>query len=744
MNAKTLIALSRRESVRFAVFALLALAAMLPYLRTAGALNDFRDAHVLWQYEEAARKTLLEYGQLPLWDPYYCGGLYGLGTPQSRFASPTLLLSVLFGTTRAEPFIAFLFVLLGMEGAFRYIRSRGASHLAALFSSPVFGLSGVFACALFLGWTNFYGFALVPWALWGVRRAVRGDVRGAAITGLAVGWMTGFGGTYSVPITAVACAAELAGGLVHRRRKAFEARVWAPIVVTGLLTVGMSAFRLWPVLETLQRAPRVIGGMSGAAWAGLPGLLFGYWPPFSLKETWYLIGVPAALVALAGFARRRSVGLILAAIACVWLALGYSVKPSLFAALRALPVLEMLRYPERFLVIGAVVAAALCAHGIDLLRALGRKKRTWARKALWVAFAAMVINVPFQAVNFLAAASARTMVPPPVAINQPFHQARGNRWTLASFAPMNRGSLSCWEAYPVPQSSQLKGDLAQEQYLEDPHAGTVTETAWSPNRIDLRAVLTRPTRVLVNQNHHTGWRSNAGTVVDHQGLLAVELSAGEHAITLRFLPRSAMGGGLTSLAALGVGALIWRRRRRWESVALSAVPLGIGAAAALVIAEPAWSSQRYLGPEGEPLIVDAPPRNATRLDAQFEGGVYLDAAASEVRPEEHTVRLELDWRTEAEVAPKLGIFMHLEPDSGSRTNADHAMFSDVMLIEDAPPGKIVRDIQLISVPPDHRGKTWRIWVGLWELRGDGSRKRLLKSSVPMSEDRVLAGTVQVH
>ena len=86
--------LPRRLGVRLLFFALLALATTWVGLRHAGQMNMYRDGQVLLAYEEAARKSVVEFGQLPLWNPYYCGGMYGLGSPQARAASPTFLLTL--------------------------------------------------------------------------------------------------------------------------------------------------------------------------------------------------------------------------------------------------------------------------------------------------------------------------------------------------------------------------------------------------------------------------------------------------------------------------------------------------------------------------------------------------------------------------------------------------------------------------------------------------------------------------
>lgn len=731
-----------RPSIRFGWFALLALLATWPLLSTAGGLNDFRDAHVLLQYEESARRTVTEFGQLPLWNPYYCGGMYGWGTPQSRFASPTFLLTVLFGPVRAESLIAFLMVLLGSEGAFRYLRARGARSVGALLGAPTFSLSGIFACSPALGWTNFFSFALLPWAAYGARRALRGSPAGSVITAAAFAWMVGFGGTYAVPLAAILCAGELIERSLRRPRHPPV----LPAIATASLSLTACAFRLWPIAETLHRAPRIMGGLSGQGWLEVLGLLFGS-PPFLSTGVWYLIGLLTVPAAMAGAFARRRIPLLIGIAACAWLATGYSVRPSLFALLRKLPVYEALRYPERFLVPLALLVAALCALGVSRWSALARRRPRavlgWALLALL-----LLANLPVLVGNFFGSAKSRTLVPPPPVMEREFHQARGNRWALAYFGPMSRGSLSCWDAYPVPQSPALRADLIDEEYLLDPTSGSVRRSSWSPNRIDLDVRLERPGRVLVNQNHHAGWRSNVGEVVSHDGLLAVALPPGEHSVTLRFLPRSALGGLFTSLvAALCGGAILWRRRRlrRWELVAWAVGPAIAAGAAFVFLPEPAWSRPPLRTPTGENVVADGPAPGATRLEVQLEGGIVLEAVRTHFVADEQGTRIihEADWRLTRQPPPGLGFFLHVQPDEGDRLTADHPLVSGVLRLDDAPIGKTLRDVVVIQIPPKLAQREWKLWAGLWAVFGDGARVKVVHpGSATVRDDRVLVGEVQ--
>jgi hypothetical protein len=146
-------------------------------------------------------------------------------------------------------------------------------------------------------------------------------------------------------------------------------------------------------------------------------------------------------------------------------------------------------------------------------------------------------------------------------------------------------------------------------------------------------------------------------------------------------------------------------------------------------------------PDGRPVVADGLDEAAVRIDAKFEDGVVLEAATlSNPDPMAGSdVSLELDWRRSPTVDRGLGIFVHIEPSSGSPTNGDHILLSGVLAPEDAPPDKTLRDVIPLYIPDDARGKTWKVWVGLWHVRRGGSRVRVTDPGHTLLDgDRVLA------
>jgi hypothetical protein len=522
------------------------------------------------------------------------------------------------------------------------------------------------------------------------------------------------------------------------------------------LALGLSALHLWPVVVTMRDASRIIGGAPGTKLVEAIAMVL---KPHGKSEEdgTFFVGAFVLPAVILGLGSRRSAAPAIGLVLSVWMARGYAVRPSLFAAMRALPVYETLRYPERFFIFAALFGSVLAARGITSVHALVRSRtlrvrsprgHTVAQVALVFGVLGLAIDVgPLVAQHVWHAVERQTVAPPSTAsADRPFHQARGNRWALAYYEPMNRGSLSCYEAYPVPQSAMLRGNLPSEEYLLDPTAGSVAERRWSPNAIDVDASLVKATRLVVNQNFHTGWRSNVGQVVSEQGLLAVDLPEGEHHVRLTFSPRSARAGLVVTLISLAglIAVLALRRFGARITAVIAIVPPAV--AAAVFLHEPPSPPRDLRALDGSPVVVEQPPDGTRGVHVDFEAGVSLEAVAlSDTNPiAGREILVEFDWKRAPDVERGLGVFVHIVPEGeGYAKNGDHVLLSGVVELDDAPPGKTLRDVLPITFPD--RDKTYKIWVGLWRIRRDASRVRVVdKGSATIDENRVLVGRVTVR
>ncbi|SES85972.1 hypothetical protein SAMN05443572_101396 [Myxococcus fulvus] len=739
-------------SVRLALFGVIALIACWRPLSVAGGLNDFRDSHLLDSYEDAGTRSVTHYGQLPLWNPWSCGGQYALGSPQTRVFAPTVLVSSLIGPRRAEPVLLWMFLVLGMEGFFHYARRRVGSATGALGAAPLFGLMGFTALSWSIGWLNFAGFLLLPWLLVGTRRAVEGRLSGAALVAAVFSLLLAFGGTYPVPMGALFVVLETGRSLYALRGTPRRIQALWSLGATACFTLAACAFRLWPILETMRSSPRVMAGTPGNDFAPLVKMLLELPARAGYSDTGNFYFAPAALVlalpALA-FAWRRALYPAIVAGLCAWMAAGYAASPSLFAGLRTLPIFETFRYPERFLVPTCFFLAELAALGLTVLLA-----RTWRSPArwTWAAAAACAVALASWGLQWRAFDNLShwaQMIPQPVEKEQPFAQARGNRWSQGHLLALNRGSIACGEAWPVPMSSKLRGDLNQEEYLEEPGSGTARRVEWTPNRVTVDVDATRPTVLLVNQNWHPGWKSSQGEVVSRDGLLGVRVPEGHHQVVLSFLPRSGLGGTMVSvLAWVGLGLLLWRERRgrrlSWPvTVGVSLVPLVAWGVVATAWSEPVAKPDPR-NQDGSPLTVEQLPAKATPIHARFGVPVELVAAELPEEPDaEGIASMVLNWRVTGPVPRSVGIFVHIVAADGRRLGADHDVVGGTWFFTDAPKDTLLRDAFSVSTRGWPQGE-WTVMVGLWHAGGDQSRVPLLEAQGrPVSDGRVAVGTFTV-
>lgn len=757
---------ARRTPVRLALFSLLATVLVSPVLPDAARINEFRDAHILSLYERAAVDTVLRFHELPLWNPYYCGGFDAVAAPQTRFSSPTFLLDLLFGAARAEILTVFVFFVVGMAGMYRWLRIRGQEPAASLLVAPVFALSGHFAVAYFRGWIQFFGFELVPWILFGVSLAARRRFAGVAIASLAFAWMVAFNGFFAAPMVAIA-ASLTATREVLEQPKSTRKQSLLMLAIAAAFMAAVSWARLWPVAETLAAAPRVMAGAPGntprALLSALVGALHEKDGNTAFEGSFY-VGLPfVALVCLGAQGRRAAVALSIA-VFFVLLALGYSRDPSMFAMLRQLPIFSAMRYPERFLWLVIFFASEPAAHAVARVPYLV-PGRMWRLSAAVALAGALLWTVSHQVATFGRVAKARNLGTISEQVRAEFHQARGNRWIVTHLQSMNIGSLSCMETHRVRQSPLLRGDLPAEEYLapSSADAGTVRRLTWSPNRIVLAVDVSRPARVRVNQNWAPGWHASEGTVVSEDGLLAVDVPAGAHEIALSFRPWTTIAGvTVTATAIAALAFLVRRARRRGDHVfardqrvataIACAAPWVVAGAAIVASPDPRWPAPIPTNPDRSPAIADA----ATEREASVSGlaatfALPLRIENAHVRgPDAHrNLAIEVDLRRTGSVPRSTGMFVHVErrkgqevaaKDEGTFFNADHQVIGGSFFLSDAPERTLVRDVFGVHLDNAARG-TWDVWVAFGHSSGTRGRAKVTShGSGVIDQDRVNIGS----
>ena len=558
-------------------------------LNRIGGTDDWRHFATLW---EAARVALRDFHQWPSWNPYHCGGIVLFQEPEAPFPGPMFLLTFFWLPTAVGMKVWILAHLLaGTLGARALVSDEGGGVPEQILGAAVMAAGGFYAEHIGGGHLSFTPFLYLPLIVWAFRRAL-GDLRYAVLVAALLATTVLEGGTYPAPLMAVALAAESLARLGSRPDRRGLARAVPVILVLGGL---FSAVRLVPVLAFLREHPRrepiddfLRIGEVFAFWTtrehgrGMPNHRY-VWPEYDD----YVGLVPVALMlagaALALFWRgdrqaRRAWRIDLAVlVVLVWCALGGNRGASLFKLLHALPVFDSLRVPSRFL------GPAMVAFGLLAAAALGTGRR-WVAQVRPAAARAATIGAVLVAVGVAADVTLTNQrllqqgIDPPLpdgrASSDFFQNPAASYWRLPAFPVQGFGTRGCYVALDWKPAPELWLGHSPQAFVKPVGAGTVTATAWTPNRLEYDVRLTSPALLVVNQNFDAGWRAGGGervgpftagsaqlSDVHAHGALAVELPAGTRHLVLRHRPTGLWLGALLTLLGVALSVALWGRLR---------------------------------------------------------------------------------------------------------------------------------------------------------------------------------------
>ncbi|HVS04404.1 MAG TPA: hypothetical protein VMT16_16690 [Thermoanaerobaculia bacterium] len=345
-----------------------------------------------------AFRALLADG-LPEWNPWLHGGQPILGNPNYAAFYPPTWLALPLPPPQALGLLALAHALLAYAGAWRLLRRLGAEPAAA-----GLGASGFAAGGFFLSLTSTFnllcGTAWLPWVVVAALPLLDPEERprGASLTAVAA-----TAAVLAMQLLAGEPVAVLLSGLALAAVASTRPRLWRrslpPLAGAAVLAALLAAAQLLPTVAHLQGSPRA-GGLAvdtATTWSARParllelvyprlwgdptrdeeGLYFGWGIhdrdfPYVVSLHSGLLSAVLALAALLAWQVPLRRGLLLAAAAGALL--GFGRHTPLYELLREhLPLLAMIRYPEKFLVLTAAVVPLAGALGWQALLAARRR-----------------------------------------------------------------------------------------------------------------------------------------------------------------------------------------------------------------------------------------------------------------------------------------------------------------------------------------------------------------------------------
>lgn len=564
------------------VFLGIALALYYPnliYLQRWGA-GDW-DQHFL--YNAVPYETIRSFHQLPLWNPYLCGGNVLLAQPESVWLSPFFILVLIFGPVVGLKIQIIVHLVLGMFGMFLLSRHYRLNVYASYLPPLVFMLSSWFVMHIYVGHSLYLTLAYLPFVFWFYLKSIS-KIKFALAGGLALAVVILGGGTYPFAFLIMFLATfAFFNALKVRSLKPIKS-----LVLILIFTVSLAAVKLLPTLDFLKENIYSLQGVQPVSIKTLYDGLLGNqkslyrsksfestaqdpvrWyqdgrlqeKTFSKKATWgwheysaYIGVIPFLLFCAALiFLFKRDWDLIV--VSSVFLLLYLGDNTILFYIVKKLPVFKSLHGSSRFVIIFIFCIALLSGKMFSFL-----ENKFSARYFRYVGAGVLLIvlcdlflaSYPYAWHTFL-----RTPVKP-VASKQFHHvHAKNNFYEQYPNFLGNKGTLNCYDRLKLPYAASPKffsdsepnPDYRGEAYLLN-DGGDAQIKFFSPNKIIVKLNAFKKDKLIINQNYDDGWKVKRKKAVSHQGLIAVEISSQDTEVVLHYLPTSFIAGAMVSCLSM--------------------------------------------------------------------------------------------------------------------------------------------------------------------------------------------------
>ena len=548
---------------------LFGLAFASPLLAHFSGIGEVYDWDMLLDLQWAPFYTVSHFHQLPLWNPYACGGIPMLGNPISRFLSPFFLLHLLLGPVIGFHLEIILHLAVAWSGGYVLARVQGLSPLASTLCGSIFAGSSWFSLHLAEGHGHFMASVYLPWivALLWLGFTERALVPTAG-SGLLIALTLGEGGVYQVLQAFVLVA--LLGVTISVIYRSY----WpiAAIAIFAVFSAGFAAFKLLPDYGMMHAYPRPWDSFDQTSIRLICVSLFsrvqdltrehsggqwGFW------EHGAYIGPLAVVLALIGTLKypRGAAPWVIACVMFLALATGQSAAYAPWNLLHKLPIFVSSRCPSRFLVPFTLAVGVLASFGGE---AILKRFKTWGAYAVCLTLCAMLVDFWRVSVPNLRYVVSGNLYNP-VAASSSFRQVRDQSDTrMLASSLANEGALHCYEytAIGTPAAGFNEPTYRGEQYLLGP--GAVTLASWTPNRLEYAVDAQAPSVMVVNQNYDPSWRvtSGPGQAFSQGGLLAVRVPAGKSRIVLRYVSVAAICGLIISILTAFAAFVLIRTGRR--------------------------------------------------------------------------------------------------------------------------------------------------------------------------------------
>ncbi|MBI3255665.1 MAG: hypothetical protein HYZ63_01720 [Candidatus Andersenbacteria bacterium] len=549
------------------------LAVSVPLIWSTG-IQGISDWDYRFSLNHIYRQTILEYHQVPLWNPYMCGGAAALGDPEFSIFTPTFLSILLLGVLPGYKVALIMSFIITSLGTLVLGKRLSFSPLGASLAALIFTFNGAIILKVVEGHvTILFAYMWLPWVLWSYLAAYQ------SVSKARVAWL------YTLSCATFLLCMLVSGGIyvlsyvlplfgivpLFTRQPGRAIRLTTSVL---LLFLGLGAFQLLPTLYWVRQFPDPLYVNSTSTLAYLVDIFLqrnlhgAYILPQQLAgwhEYGAYIGYVTLFLALVGMAtapRHRVIRtmLILLPVTILVASSGPVLAP-LFDAIPFIPRSNI----SRVAMLSVAILALMAGWGFTYLQ-----KKNLSTVALCLIAMAIPIDLFSYAHDNLAKTFSLPAVTTPIAPT-PYPLAYTNRtFTVRSQGQDYERSYAYTKAgYGTFTFCTVIGPQARVSLFEEkptrPFAYdkdgnfTVAISNWSPNSFEASYEAQYPSLVTVNGNFAPGWETSVGIVKNRDGQMGLATLPGSHTAVVKYRPPGLRAGIRISLLTLIAAAiLIWR------------------------------------------------------------------------------------------------------------------------------------------------------------------------------------------
>jgi hypothetical protein len=531
------------------------------------------DQHLF--YEGAARTSILNYHQVPLWNPYQCGGNVLLANPQSSFLSIHFPLTLIVGEVVATKLAILLYLFIGLLGMWYLCRKLDFGPITSYTPPIILFLSGVYAVRMTVGHTNWYYLAFIPW-LFLCYLKTKETNRYIIPSSFLLALIFFGGGLHPFVITALILATYATIEAIQKKK----VKSIITIFLLLLLFIPFAAIKLVPTLaiqnemlpiEQTDVQPNTIKTLFTSLTERHPDLTTTFTSNTEQLWQWHeyhaYVGILTLLLSLMGFFLwKQTKTYIIATLIVLILILSQNLFPTLWNLLYKIPFTSLFHGPSRFIFAALFFMAILIGF---VLTHVEKSNKKHAKIIICMIFLFLLIDFLF--VNAALLTKAFPIEPQEPTITS-FHTlyAENDEQNTQQYLSLlnNKGIYNCYERFfPAEQgaipsatfSHQQFGNYHEEAYIAETNAEQEI-IFWSPNKVIIKT--TKPGTLILNQNYVTGWKTKVNNqnqeTFSYNGAIATEVTEAT-SITFYYLPNAFIVGLLITILTIILSILYWRK-----------------------------------------------------------------------------------------------------------------------------------------------------------------------------------------